>query len=88
MCISIILNLKKSLSRLYSSPTSEPCFNHKDLTFKFLYNYSQFMLIKKNMFDRLEEDWKVMLKDMYEETAAHRNRVVIPVLEEQGVGHD
>lgn len=46
------------------------------------------MLIKKSMFDRWEEDWKVMLKDMYEETAADRNRVVIPVLEEQGVCHD
>lgn len=45
------------------------------------------MLIKKNTFDRLVEDWMVMLKDIYEETAADRNRVVIPVLEEQGVCH-
>lgn len=50
--------------------------------------YSQFMVIKKStIFDRLEENWKVMLKDMYDETAADRNKVVIPVLEEHGVSY-
>lgn len=51
--------------------------------------YSRFVVIKRNnLFDRLEEDWKVMLKDMSDKTAADRNKVIIPVLEEQGVSYN
>ena len=48
--------------------------------------FSRFVVIKRNhLFDRFEVDWKVMLKEMYDKTAADRKKVVIPVLEEQGV---
>lgn len=44
------------------------------------------MVIKRHhLFDRFEVDWKVMLKEMYDKTVADGKKVVIPVLEEQGV---
>jgi hypothetical protein len=43
------------------------------------------MVIKRNaMFDRFEEEEVVMFRDMCGKTRAERNRVVVPVLEEQG----
>ena len=44
------------------------------------------MVIKRNhLFDRFEVDWKIMLKEMYNKTAADGKEVIIPVLEEHGV---
>ena len=44
------------------------------------------MVIKRNVvFDRFEVDWKVMLKELYDQTTADGNKVYIPVLEEHGV---
>ena len=37
------------------------------------------------MFDRFEEEEVVMFRDMCGKTRAERNKVVVPVLEEQGV---
>jgi hypothetical protein len=46
---------------------------------------NRFMVIKRNaMFDRFEEEEVVMFRDMCGKTRAERNRVVVPVLEEQG----
>ena len=43
-------------------------------------------MIKRNaMFDRFEEEEVVMFRDMCGKTRAERSRVVVPVLEEQGV---
>ena len=43
-------------------------------------------MIKRNaLFDRFEEDWKIMLSELCRNISADRNRVDIPVFEEQGV---
>ena len=45
------------------------------------------MIKRVVLFDRFEEDWKVMLGDLYDKTVPDGNKVAIPVLEERGVCH-
>ena len=43
-------------------------------------------VIKRNaLFDRFEEDWRIMLSELCRNISADRNIIVIPVFEEQGV---
>ena len=47
---------------------------------------SRFLVIKRNaIFDRFEEEQVVLFKDMCGTARAERNKVIVPVLEEQGV---